>query len=51
MILDPFAGSGSTGVAAQETERIPILIDIEPEWAKVAAERTGLSIIYSAGVV
>jgi site-specific DNA-methyltransferase (adenine-specific) len=44
-VLDPFAGSGSTIVAAQETGRICLGAEIEPEWARVAAERTGLPLI------
>jgi len=45
VVLDPFAGSGSTIVAAQHIGRICLSAEIEPEWAKVAAERTGLPLI------
>lgn len=39
IILDPFCGSGSTGVAAQKLNRQWILNDIAPQWAKVSTER------------
>lgn len=32
VVLDPFAGSGSTGVAAEELERNVVLIDIKAEY-------------------
>lgn len=43
VVLDPFAGVGSVGVAALETGRKCILIEIEEAWAQVAALRTGLA--------
>jgi len=39
MILDPFAGSGTTGVACHNLDRNYILIEKEPEYCKIARER------------
>lgn len=39
LILDPFAGSGTTGVAALRLGRRAILIEREPKYAAVARER------------
>ena len=38
-ILDPFGGSGTTGVAAQGVGRKAILIEINPEYSKISKER------------
>ncbi len=38
-ILDPFGGSGTTGVVAQETGRKAILIELNPEYSKISQER------------
>lgn len=38
-ILDPFAGSGSTLVAAQQLNRNYVGIEINPEYAKIAEDR------------
>lgn len=38
-ILDPFAGSGSTGVAALLSGRRAVLVERDPQWATLAAER------------
>jgi len=38
-VLDPFAGSGSTAVAAQVLSRRFIGIELEPMYAQVATER------------
>ena len=38
-ILDPFGGSGTTGVAACELDRSAVLIDINPEYTKISKER------------
>ena len=39
VVLDPFAGSGSTGVAALRTGRRFLGVEIVPEYADLAAER------------
>lgn len=39
LILDPFAGSGTTGVAALRLGRRVILIEREPKWADLCRER------------
>ena len=39
IILDPFAGSGTTGIAAIQTERQSILIEIDPTYFAIAQER------------
>lgn len=39
LVLDPYAGSGSTGVAAILTGRRVILCESREQWAKIAAER------------
>lgn len=38
-VLDPFGGSGTTGVVALETGRHAILLELNPEYAKIAARR------------
>lgn len=40
-ILDPFMGSGSTGVAAKETGRRFTGIEIDYDYYKIAVERLG----------
>ncbi len=39
IILDPFAGSGTTGVACKNLNRNYILIEKEPEYVKICEER------------
>jgi len=39
IVLDPFAGSGTTGVACVETNRDFILIEKEAEYVKIARRR------------
>jgi len=42
VVLDPFMGSGTTAVAAQEAGRSWIGYEISPEYIAVASERLGL---------
>lgn len=39
-VLDPFGGSGTTAVVAQELGRSAILIELNPEYSKICKERT-----------
>ena len=39
IVLDPFAGSGTTGLAAKNTGRDYILIEKEEEYVKIAEAR------------
>ncbi len=39
IVLDPFAGSGTTGIAAYKTNRHYILIEKEPDYCKIAEKR------------
>ena len=39
IVLDPFAGSGTTGLACKKTGRDFILIEKEPEYVKIAQAR------------
>lgn len=39
-VLDPFGGSGTTGIAAIETGRNPILIEINPNYVDIAKGRS-----------
>ena len=38
-VLDPFAGSGSLGVAAREENREPVLIELNPKYVEVIKNR------------
>lgn len=38
-VLDPFGGSGTTGIAAVELNRRAVLIELNPEYARISAER------------
>lgn len=38
-VLDPFAGSGTTGVVAKRLHRNFVGIEINPEYAKMAEDR------------
>jgi DNA modification methylase len=39
VVYEPFAGSGSTIIAAEQTGRRCIAIEIDPHYAQVAIER------------
>lgn len=39
VVLDPFAGSGTTGVAALRAGSRPLLIEREPDYARIARDR------------
>ena len=39
VVLDPFAGSGTTGVVAKRLGRSSIMIEISPEYCKIIKER------------
>jgi len=41
IVLDPFAGSGTTGKAAKELKRKSILIDINKDYLKIMKKRCG----------
>jgi len=41
-VLDPFAGSGTTGLVADRLKRHPFLIELNPEYAAIAARRIGI---------
>ena len=43
IILDPFGGIGTTGLAAQKLERRYILIDLSPEYVKMAERNLSVS--------
>ncbi len=41
VILDPFAGSGTTGVAAAELGRSSVLIELNPDYVQISEKRNG----------
>ena len=41
-ILDPFAGSGTTGVVAQKNNRNAVLVELNNEYIKIAKKRLGM---------
>lgn len=43
VVLDPFGGSGTTGQVAVELGRSAILIELNPEYAKLASVRTDVT--------
>ena len=42
VVLDPFAGSGSTGIACQNLNRDFILIEREPQYVEIIKARLAL---------
>jgi site-specific DNA-methyltransferase (cytosine-N4-specific) len=40
MVLDPFGGAGTSGIAANDVNRNAILVELNPSYAKVSKERT-----------
>jgi DNA modification methylase len=38
-VLDPFAGTGTTGLAAMECNRNSISVDIDPSYLEIALRR------------
>jgi len=43
VVLDPFGGSGTTGVAARELDRQSIQIELNPEYAEISRTRARLA--------
>jgi DNA modification methylase len=41
-VLDPFGGSGTTGDVASGNGRRAVLIELNPEYTKLAQDRCGL---------
>jgi site-specific DNA-methyltransferase (adenine-specific) len=41
LVFDPFCGSGTTGVAAKELGRFFVGVEMEEEYAELAARRMG----------
>ena len=41
-VLDPFGGSGTTGAVASGNGRRAVLVELNPEYAKLATDRCGL---------
>jgi DNA modification methylase len=39
-VLDPFAGSGTTGMVAECNKRNSILIELNPDYIEMAKQRT-----------
>jgi DNA modification methylase len=41
-VLDPFGGAGTTAVVAKKLNRSAILCELNPDYARLAAQRLGL---------
>jgi DNA modification methylase len=46
LVLDPFAGSGVTGAAAEQLGRRWVCVDLDKRWADEASSRYGLPVSY-----
>jgi DNA modification methylase len=42
LVLDPFAGSGTTGLVANNHKRNAVLIELNPDYIKIIKERCGV---------
>jgi DNA modification methylase len=43
VVLDPFGGSGTTGMVAMELGRKAVLIELNPDYIKIAENRTNIT--------
>ncbi len=49
VVLDPFGGAGTTGLVCEQLERESILVELSPEYAKLASDRiTGASPLFNS---
>ena len=46
IVLDPFFGSGTTGIAAQELSRHWVGIELNPEYIEIAERRTSQTTLF-----
>lgn len=49
LVLDPFAGTGTTGLVAKEHGRRAVLIELNPEYAEMAARRVSQHVLSFGG--
>ena len=48
-VLDPFFGSGTVGAVANQLGRSFVGIELRPEYAAIAARRTGATVMQASG--